>query len=555
MKENYFIYFKSQVKDIPLPEEFTFPFNYEPHPLCEIAAKEVKEYLNTQSDWEHDFGLESKGGLGKMFGVLIAKNKNNHIGYLAAFSGILAGTNLLPHFVPPLFDRLEPEGFFKKGEAELDAINLKIEQLESDSEFLKAKEAFLNEKNIAEKILAEEKKKLKESKAKRKAKRKEGAALSTEDFEKMNEQLRQESLKQQYDFKDLKKEWKQKIQQKSDELDFYLNKINALKQERREKSNGLQQQLFEQYQFLNINKDKKNLYDIFKETPQKIPPAGAGECAAPKLLQYAFQYDLEPLAMAEFWWGRSPASEIRQHGNFYPACRGKCEPILTHMLSGMNVAPNPMAHLSFENKKLEIIYEDTNYIIINKPPDFLSVPGKQISDSVLTRMAKRYPEASGPLIVHRLDYSTSGLMVIALNEKTYKELQYQFIKRIVKKRYVALLNGILEQEEGTIDLPVRVDLDNRPRQLVCYEYGKSARTIWKRVDIENNKTRIHFFPVTGRTHQLRVHAAHPSGLNLSIIGDDLYGKKSDRLYLHAEELSFNDPETKTEKTFISKAIF
>lgn len=260
--------------------------------------------------------------------------------------------------------------------------------------------------------------------------------------------------------------------------------------------------------------------------------------------------------MAEFWWGQSPKSEIRKHKQFYPACKSKCEPILaSHMLKGLNMEPNPFEENPAENKEIEIVYEDDVLAIINKPAEFLSVPGKIITDSVYQRMKERYPNSTGPLIVHRLDMSTSGLLLIAKNEETYIKLQSQFIKRTIKKRYVALLDGVVLENEGVINLPLRVDLEDRPRQLVCYEHGKQAQTKWKVIEIKNNQTRVYFYPITGRTHQLRVHASHELGLKTPIVGDDLYGKKANRLHLHAEKITFIHPNSKEELTFQKEADF
>ena len=311
----------------------------------------------------------------------------------------------------------------------------------------------------------------------------------------------------------------------------------------------LQQQIFDKYQFLNIQGQAKNIAHIFSSTPYKIPPAGAGECAAPKLLNYAFTYDYTPIAMAEFWWGASPASEVRRHKHIYPACQSKCQPILTHMLSGMSVDENPLLLNPAEGKHLDIIYEDDDVLVINKPAEFLSVPGKNIEDSVYSRIKQAYPLATGPLIVHRLDMSTSGLMVVALTKESNKQLQKQFIKRTVKKRYIALLAGTLIDDEGIINLPLRVDLNDRPRQLVCYEHGKPAETHYQVIERKNNRTKVYFYPKTGRTHQLRVHSAHTLGLNSPIVGDDHYGLTDTRLHLHAQRLCFNHPTTNEVLTF------
>ena len=259
--------------------------------------------------------------------------------------------------------------------------------------------------------------------------------------------------------------------------------------------------------------------------------------------------------MAEFWWGDSPKSEIRQHGNFYPACNGKCKPILAHMLEGVSMDENPLLTNPGEETSIDIIFQDEVMLVINKPPELLSVSGKNIEDSVYFRMKQRYPQATGPLTVHRLDMSTSGLMLIALNKEVHKILQKQFINRSIKKRYVALLEGQVKQDKGIIDLPLRLDIDDRPRQLVCYEYGKPAKTEWEVIQRKNNQTRVHFYPVTGRTHQLRVHSAHTNGLNAPIVGDDIYGNRANRLHLHADFIAFNHPLTRELMQFQIDAEF
>ena len=295
--------------------------------------------------------------------------------------------------------------------------------------------------------------------------------------------------------------------------------------------------------------------EIFANTTDQNPPAGSGECAAPKLLQYAFLHDLKPIAMAEFWWGQSPNKEIRKHKQFYPACQGKCKPILSHMLAGIEMDTNPMLQNPAIGKELKVIFEDDDLMVIHKPAEFLSVPGIHIQDSVYTRIKQQYPNLTGPIIVHRLDMSTSGLLVLAKNKKTHQHLQNQFIKRTVSKKYVALLDGNIEEDSGIIQLPLRVDLDDRPRQLVCFEHGKIAETKWKVVERKNNTTRIDLYPITGRTHQLRVHTSHQLGLNAPIIGDDLYGEKGDRLHLHAAFLEFIHPTTAKKMSFHKKAEF
>lgn len=539
--------FHKDISSIPLPEKFTFPFFYEPHELCKIAASELQNYLQTQTDWEHNFGLDdSQSGMiiGKMFGVLVVQNQNNELGYLAAFSGKLAESNQLPYFVPTVFDMLEEDGFFKKEEQILNKYNKEIEQLENSAIYLDALHQLTATQNQAELEIQTQKESIKAGKKHRALRR---LNCSLEELKLLEELSQKESIL----LKKIKQYWNYKIIDAKKEVEFFSHKINAIKENRRVKSAELQQQLFENYAFLNQFGELKSLGKIFNGNP----PAGAGECAAPKLLHYAFQNQLKPIAMAEFWWGQSPKSEVRKHQQFYPACTGKCEPILAHMLAGIELEDNPFIVNSAEGKELEIVFEDDYLVVVNKPAEFLSVPGKQVVDSVYTRMKQQFPDATGPLVVHRLDMSTSGLLLIAKSSEMHKKLQSQFIKRQIKKRYIALLDGILNEDNGIINLPLRVDLDNRPNQIVCYEHGKKAETHWEVVSRINNQTLVYFYPITGRTHQLRVHAAHSLGLNAPIVGDDLYGNKANRLHLHAESITFQHPITKEMLTISVPADF
>ena len=548
MKKTIFQPFKTNISGISLPEKFTFPFYYEPHELSIIAATELQSYLETQTDFEHNFGLrENQEGLviGKMFGVLVCENQKGELGYLWAFSGKLAGVNQLSYFVPTIFDMLEENGFFRKEEEVLNAINRQIEVLENSAELQTKKNQLEKTKTEASIDIQNQKNKIKRLKVERDEKRKTFSNLSIVEMEQLELELSEESKKESILLKKMTKYWNFQIENAQKEVNLLLEAINQLKEERRVKSGALQQKLFAEYSFLNQFGERKSIGEIFNNNP----PAGAGECAAPKLLHYAFEYHLKPIAMAEFWWGQSPKSEIRKHKQFYPACKSKCEPILlSHMLKGLEMEANPFQENPAEGKNIEIVYEDEVLLVINKPAEFLSVPGKIISDSVYQRIKELYPNATGPLIVHRLDMSTSGLMLIAKDEATYVKLQSQFIKRTIKKRYVALLDGILEADEGFIDLPLRVDLDDRPRQLVCYEHGKPAQTKWEKIEVRDNQTLVYFYPITGRTHQLRVHASHELGLKTPILGDDLYGKKANRLHLHAESLTFEHPETREQLT-------
>ena len=364
----------------------------------------------------------------------------------------------------------------------------------------------------------------------------------------LSKKLKQESFNDQFFYKELLAYYQLKIDKDKIKVRSFSERIVSLKKLRKESSALLQMTLFDKFQFLNKQKEKKALIAIFNN-PKEKPPAGSGECAAPKLLQFAFKNDLTPICLGEFWWGISPNSAIRKHKNFYPACQGRCKPILNYMLEGIPMDENLLIKSLSREKVIEIIYEDDVLLVINKPAELLSVPGKEIKDAVYTRMKEKYPNATGPLIVHRLDMSTSGLLLLTKTKEANKVLQSQFIKRTVKKRYIALLDGDLREDKGKIKLPLRLDIDDRPKQLVCYEAGKNAETIWEVIERKNNKTRVYFYPITGRTHQLRVHAAHKNGLNSPIIGDDLYGKKQDRLYLHAEYIQFSHPVSNKKISF------
>ncbi len=556
MIANHFQYFNADISEIQLPEKFTFPFYYEPHQLATIASKELQEYLTEQNDFSHNFGLkDSKNAIGKMFGVLVVQNQENQLGYLAAFSGKLEDNSLPEKFVPPVFNMRTQGSFYVKGEKEIEHINAKLNELQNNSEYLSLKKRFQEKTALIDADLKEQRKKMKQNKAKRKAiKNAKEPLLNTSDFKILSQKLKQESYNDQFFYKELYEYYQVKIDKITQDLEAFEKEIKSLKERRKEKSNYLQETLFKSYAFLNQQKEAKSLLDIFNE-PNIKPPAGAGECAAPKLLQYAFANNLTPVCMAEFWWGISPNSAVRKHKNYYPACQSRCKPILSHMLQGLEMERNRLIENISESKKIEIIFEDDALIVINKPAEFLSVPGKEIKESVYTRVKEKYPEATGPLIVHRLDMSTSGVLVLTKTKETNKIVQSQFINRTVKKRYVALLEGLLAVKNGNIKLPLRVDLDDRPKQLVDFKHGKNAETIWEVIETKNGKTRVHFYPITGRTHQLRVHAAHKKGLNTPIIGDDLYGKKANRLHLHAEYIEFLHPITNKKMSFTVPADF
>jgi tRNA pseudouridine32 synthase/23S rRNA pseudouridine746 synthase len=542
-----FTLFKESIDSYPLPQKFTFPFYYEPNALALLATKELQAYLDAQLGWNEKFGLHGESqptAIGKMFGVLVVQDEAGQLGYLSAVSGKLFDSNDHAAFVPPVFDMIAVDSFFNEGILEVTALITEINSLENDIEFLSNHvqlKALQEEMQID---IAAARKKSIEIKKKRDLERNIAKIeLFGSEYKAFNDGLKQESANQKFYITELTHHWMDKVNVLKVQVDPILKEITTLKNRRQAKSASLQQQLFDAYHFLNAHGETKSLISIFNETALKRPPAAAGECAAPKLLHYAYQHQLKPIALAEFWWGKSPKSEIRTHLNFYPACQGKCKPILGHMLQGLETDPNPMLIHKGKDLEIETLFEDDYMVVINKPAELLSVPGVDIKDSVAERMKAKYPKATGPLTVHRLDMQTSGILLIAKSLEVHKVLQKQFMDRTIKKRYVALLDGIVSEAKGTIELPLKPDLVDRPRQMVCHEEGKSAKTIFHVLERNNGQTRIHFYPITGRTHQLRVHAAHHLGLNTAIVGDDMYGKSANRLYLHAEFIQFEHPIT------------
>ena len=398
------------------------------------------------------------------------------LGFLAAYSGLLAGRNDWEYFVPPVYDAQQPDGYFKTREREISQFSI------------------LNSQSDAE---------------------------------------------------------------------------------RRQMSQELQLWLFHQYQLLNARGKIKDLVDIWQSYYNKeklrrkfpLPPGGTGDCCAPKLLQYAYQQGMKPVCMAEFWWGQSTKEELRQHLNYYPACRGKCKPILTWMLQGLDVDPDPES-LGFAHLNVPVIYEDEWLLVVDKPSGILSVPGRIEQYSVETVMQERYP---GSVIAHRLDMGTSGLLIVAKSLEVYRPLQEQFVKHQVKKKYVAMLEAaddsgvsrtncaeekeslspVVLAKKGTINLPMRPDPMNRPRQVVDMEHGKRAVTDYEFI----SPNIVALYPQTGRTHQLRIHCAHPDGLGRPIVGDELYGTKGERLMLHAAEIWFTHPVTQESMHLVSPPPF
>ena len=551
---------------IDFPERMNNPLDYQPHPLCIAVCKELQTYLSEREDWREEIDK------GKMFGVLIVENAQPasgapEIGYLAAYSGQIGGRSDWDDFVPAVFDYLQPDGYFKTHEAEISGINQSIRKLEANTHMKEAKGLILQLQEERKHTIAAYQEKIKKAKTKRDARREAGSLNPEEEAE-----MVKESQFMKAELRRLKKSLSEKTSLET-EYEAYQADILSLKQLRKTLSDALQQWLFSQFRMQNHEGESKDLLEIFRDAalrdyPQAtiatsriaalkmVPPAGSGECCEPKLLQYAYSLGYKPLQMAMFWWGESPKEEIRHHLHFYPACNGKCKPILQWMLPASTFEPAAV-DLSLYNK-VETLYEDREIAVIHKPEGLLSVPGKDAAQpSVYALMRSKYPEATGPLIVHRLDMSTSGVMMIAKTEFAYHRLQKAFLNHQIQKKYVAIISGKVIPEKGIISLPLMPDYLDRPRQIVDHEQGKEAITEYEVLEpVDDSHLRIALYPKTGRTHQLRVHCAHQEGLNAPILGDPLYGNEmAARLHLHAEEITFEHPLTGKKMTITRKANF
>ena len=527
---------------LELPRQFTCPFCYEPHPLALMAVEQVQRYVASRADWSYEMGA------GKMLGVLVAQDGEGRLGYLAAFSGNLAGKVHHDYFVPPVYDLLDPQGEFKQGEAQITAINHEVQRLETSPELASLHQRMAD----AVRKKADEIDNFKALMALHKRERDErrhASDLTPEEQEALLNQSRFEKA----ELKRIRQRHDEGLAEISDEMADFQRRIDLLKARRKTMSEALQERIFRLFVVTNAHGEQRDLVEVFKPLGT-LPPAGAGECCAPRLLNYAFNHSLRPVCMAEFWWGASPVGEVRHHGHFYPACRSKCKPILDFMLQGLDVEDNMLGQ-PMDDTSLDVVYDDQWLTVLNKPSGMLTVPGKLLEDSLLTRYQDAHPEAHGPMVVHRLDQETSGLVIFAKDKATHKALQQQFENHTIKKCYIALLEGIVPQDEGVIDLPLRPDVDDRPRQRVDAEWGKPAVTRYHVLERNDGVTRVALEPLTGRTHQLRVHASHPIGLNCPIVGDRLYGKAGRRLMLHAQTITFVHPATNKTMTLDSPADF
>ena len=596
---------------LPSPRQFTYPFCYDVDPLAEAASLELQRYI-ADADL-----MSTEKGCGKMFGVLVVEYEDEEgalqRGFLAAYSGLLGGRNDWPYFVPPVFDAQQPDGHFKRTEREISAINREIAAIEHDPEYLQSVEQHEQTKKRLQAEVDAFKAEVDAAKVRRDARRKSGEPLSEEE---QAEMIRES----QFMKAELRRRRKAMEQANSTLHIPHSTFLKSLQRKRKQMSDELQRWLFSAYRMLNAKGEERDLIDIFREYTHAMPPAGAGDCCAPKLLQYAYLHHLRPVCMAEFWWGESPASEIRHHLHYYPACRSKCLPILTHMLKGLDVAPNPLAQKR-HTAEPRVLYADEYIMVVDKPAGMLSVPGKaesvrsEFSDSANISVEEYFANLQLPTnsqftteqftigeadnsklkiqnskflkAAHRLDMDTSGLLVLARTEQAYVELQRQFASRETVKRYEAVLSGVPTQNSKlktqnsstqpsgcleAISLPLIADINDRPRQRVDMEHGKPALTLYNIVEVravdantavayttkkvDKRRTLVHLYPKTGRTHQLRVHCAHPLGLACPILGDPLYGtERADRMYLHAAELTFRHPVTDEMMHFLSPSGF
>lgn len=553
VNDTCFTKFKSDINNISLPEKFTYPFYYIPHPLAKIAMEELKTEIKENSSWNHNFGFKENTKnppIGKMFGVLVVQDSKGNLGYLKAISGTLFSPKTPKGFVPLLFDKNHKHSFIETGKTEVDKINSLLTDIEQAPAYHEAKKSLEKFRESSQLKITHFKLKLKQNKLERKIKR-ESQTLCEE---RKNELIKQ-SLKDKFELNTLKQNLKVKENRFESNYLQYRNQEIELINKRKEILNNIQEQTLRSYHFLNIKGESEDLLSLFNLYASYNPPAGSGDCAAPKLLQYAFSNNLKPIALCEFWWGAPHKLEIRRHESIYPACSSRCKPILKHMLKHMLLDDDPINVEPDPSLKEKILYEDEYMLALNKPAGLLTVPGSIVKDSLFTRIAKQFPKSQENLIVHRLDQETSGIVLMAKTKEANKEIQKQFIKRTIHKKYIALLSEVIDEIEGEIALPLTLDIHNRPRQMVSFNDGKKSRTKYKVLEKRSSTTLIEFSPITGRTHQLRVHAAHQLGLNAPIVGDTIYGQQSSRLHLHAQKIDFIHPITKIKMSIQSAITF
>lgn len=535
-----------------LPDVMNNPFGYVPTPLTQEVMAEVCGIIDSMAEWQQEIAK------GKMFGILVVRDVNGRVGYLKAYSGQIQGREDWQGWVPAVFDYLQPDGHFVTNENAITEINQRIDMLEHSPRLAIAAARLAKAEHDATERIEAYRIYVKEQKAQRDERRRNGEAEST---------LIAESQFQKAELKRLRKDMDVSLQPLRDELDAMHREIAMLKADRKRRSDELQSWLFSQFVMLNAKGDKRTLTDIFAPTPQRVPPSGAGECCAPKLLQYAFREGYAPIAIAEFWWGESPKGEVRRHLECYPACQGKCRPILDYMLQGLAVAPNPFeatpdgdSHAEMSEETLPVIYRDEWVVVVDKPAGMLSVPGKVAGHSAIAIVQRMVGRETAVYPVHRLDMQTSGLLVFALTKECYVALQQQFADRRTNKEYIAVVERnagmkLAVGSTGTISLPLSPDYMNRPCQRVDHAGGKEALTEYEVLAVQPTTVRMRLRPHHGRTHQLRVHCAHAEGLSMPIVGDSLYGHSAERMLLHAERLQLYNPLSGTHYSLHSPCPF
>lgn len=531
-----------ELSGIQLPAKFNNPFNYEPHILCRHAARAVMKDISMRPDWETEFRQ------GKMLGVLVVRNKKRdgevQIGYITAYSGQIQKITPDDYFVPPVYDLSIPQDFYVREDKAISDQNRQIDSLQHDEKYLALKQTYLQKQKEAESAVRKHQEDIRYAKIKRDLLRDE-IQLSPD----QETGLQRESQFMKAELRRIKKHFQEELAHIENKIQDYDSLIEVLKHSRKQYSLALQKKIFSHFRFRNARGESKDLLKIFEGLRSQLPPAGAGECAAPRLLQYAYCNDLQPLAMAEFWYGISNKDQNRKHGCYYPACLEKCAPILSFMLEGLVVEGEVLPPIAKEKPKslIKILYEDSWLIAVDKPAGMLSVPGKTGGRSLVEYLQQQLSSSAELFPAHRLDMDTSGVLLLAKDKHTYQLLQQQFIKRKVKKIYIARLKGRLHSQKGIICLPICPDKSRRPMQTVDWKHGVTAISIYEILEQTDAGTLIKLMPLTGRTHQLRVHAADRCGLNFPIIGDPLYNPAAasdnfrPRLMLHALSIRFTHP--------------
>ena len=536
--------FHTDISDIDLPTRFTNPFDYQPHRLCQLAAGETQAYIASQPPLHRE--LEE----GKMFGVLVVKRMDGKVGFLSAFSGTLLGQMVLPYFVPPIYDQTQSKGYFRQEEHQISLLHRQYVELLRSEPYLQAKAELENKRRERDEYLQAMRESFRQAKERSHRLRADGQLTPEEEASLMREsQFQKAEIKRQ----------EQRLAMETAPYEEALNRLDEqaslLQKAYNQRSMQLQQWLFEQYELQNAKGEQKPLLEV-----HPAAPSGTGDCAAPKLLQYAFLHHMQPLCMAEFWWGKGN----HEHGHYYSSCQAKCKPLLRFMLQGLEVDDpysTQRSQMLIRDQELEILFEDDYFIAINKPAGLLSVPGHAPIDNAVDRL-KRQRMGMEVYAIHRLDMDTSGILLFAKDTTTLSLMQQAFEQRKVHKQYIALLEARPAQDQGVISLPLAPNYEEHPLQMVDLTHGHQAITRYRVIDDNNSKcdsnngpVRVIFEPQTGRTHQLRVHASHRLGLHCPICGDTLYGETASRLFLHASRLSFEHPYTRQTITIHCKETF